>query len=564
MPGVRLVEECTAVFESQFGKSEDVLEAGTFAKILLELGMDEAMVNVVRQQVSFEDGKVSWRRFVEWCANVGDVVGRTPLGLRLIASRHCTHSFDPLRPVPQKIVYDILEAVRSIPSSANTQPWTVIVTQGTARNRLSAEMLEKFDAGDDGHALYENCPKDMNERMKKAVQDYGRQFYGDHFGVEQNDMAGRRAKYRQNYEFWGAPVHLILCAPRHQCVVEGVNGIFLDMGSLLTAILLGAHAHGLGGKPQFSVAKYHDICQKVLGQVLPDDLLVVCGISIGWPTEGRDPRMQPDFFPARLSVDETTRWVSCDSSWLSTTTGVASSNGEHGLLQLIHSRHCSHSLDPRRPVPKDIISAILEAARNVPSTDNSQPWCVTVIQGKARDELSRRMLEDFDSGKDGSQTYKKYSAQNTAQMQKGKDTYGFELYEERHGLARDDKAGRRQKYRPNYEFWGAPVMLLLNLPHNAVAGTYIDVGSFMYAILLGMHAFGLGGKPLGSVAKYTDICREVLGTSAMPENEHLICGLCIGWPTDGRDPREKPDFFPSRLSAEETTRWVVDSPWSAA
>ena len=33
----------------------------------------------------------------------------------------------------------------------------------------------------------------------------------------------------------------------------------------------------------------------------------------------------------------------------------------------------------------------------------------------------------------------------------GKDQYGFELYEQRHGLQRDDADGRRQKYRPNYE-----------------------------------------------------------------------------------------------------------------
>ena len=56
-------------------------------------------------------------------------------------------------------------------------------------------------------------------------------------------------------------------------------------------------------------------------------------------------------------------------------------------------------------------------------------------------------LQEFDGGKDGGQTYKKYSAKNTPLMQKGKDTYGFELYEQRYGLDRDDKVGRRLKYR---------------------------------------------------------------------------------------------------------------------
>eukprot|EP00930_Biecheleria_cincta_P033599 TRINITY_DN23287_c0_g1_i1.p1 TRINITY_DN23287_c0_g1~~TRINITY_DN23287_c0_g1_i1.p1 ORF type:complete len:551 (+),score=69.97 TRINITY_DN23287_c0_g1_i1:51-1655(+) len=485
-----------------------------------------------------------------------------PLGLRHIASRHSSYDFDSSRPVPQKVVQDILEGSRSLPTSANTQPWTIIVAQGAKRDQLSEKMLQKFDAGDDGQAQYASLPENMVERMNKAINDYERQFFEEYLGLERGDKAGRRQKERPSYEFWGAPVHLLLCAPHKQCVAEGVDGVLIDMGTLLTAILMAAHSCGLGGNAQFSVAKYHIICREVLGQEqLQDDLLLVCGISIGWPKSGRDPRTKPGFFPARLGVEETTCW-SCDSAWLSAGVGAAGS-GDHSLLQLIHSRHCSHSLDTARAVPKDMIYAILESALNVPSISNSQPWSITVIQGEARDKLSKRMLEEFDSGKDGGQTYKKYSAENTPQMQKGKDTYGYELYEQKHGLARDDKVGRRQKYRPNYEFWGAPVLLLLRLPKNAVAGTFIDAGSFMYAILLAMHSYGLGGKPLGSVAKFTDICREVLCKEAMPEDEHLVCGICIGWPTDGRDPRVTPDFFPSRLTLDETTRWVVDSSWAA-
>lgn len=500
---------------------------------------------------------------VSEAAGGGDV--QLPSGLQLISSRHCTHKFDPSRAVPREAVVAILDAVRSIPTSGHTQPWTVIVTQGATRDRLTEKMLEKFDAGDDGSAQYTNRPKDMIDRMSKAVNDYGREFYEEHFGLERGDKAGRRAKYRPNYEFWGAPVHLILCAPVGPCLEEDppVDGVFLDMGSLMTAVLLCAHDHGLGGKPQFSVAKYHDVCREVLGkEQLPDDLLVVCGLSIGWPEGDRDPRRQPDFFPTRLSVDETTRWATCDSSWLSAAPGKSIVSKDYGLLHLVKSRHCSHSLDPTQPVAKEIISAILEAARNVPSTNNTQPWHVTVIQGEARDKLSKQMLEDFDGGKDGKQSYKKYSTNPTAQMKKGSDTYGLELYEQRHGLERGDKEGRRLKYRPNYEFWGAPVLLLLNLPKNAVAGTFIDIGSFMYAILLGMHSYGLGGKPQGSIAKYTDICQQVLGTTAMPDDEHLVCGICIGWPSGGRDPRETPDWFPSRLAVEENTRWVADEDWS--
>mmetsp|Transcript_10427 Transcript_10427/g.23590 ORF Transcript_10427/g.23590 Transcript_10427/m.23590 type:complete len:539 (-) Transcript_10427:55-1671(-) len=484
-----------------------------------------------------------------------------PQSLQAMMSLHRTHRFDTSRVVPQKVIVDILEIARSLPTSANTQPWTVIVVQGATRDLLAQKLLQEFDAGTERQMRFQAVPAKMPERWEKACKGYKRDYYESHLGITDGDKDSFRSKYRSNFELWGAPLHIVLCAPVGPCLLEDppVDGVFLDMGTLMTAISLGAHDQGLGVCPQFDLAKYEDVYREVLTKdVLPDDAFVLCGVSIGYPVQGDDRKRE--FMASRLSVSETSRWTSCDSSWLVTPSGAATMP-RHGLLQLMKSRHCSHSLDTMKPVPKEFISSILAAARHVHSYENTQPWQITVIQGEARDRLSNAMLEYFDAGNDGKQTYKKYSAHNTAQMQKGKDTYGTELYEIRHGLQRDDKDGRRLKYRPNYEFWGAPLLLLLNLPKCAVAGTFVDVGSYMYAILLGMHAYGLGGKPLGSVAKYTDICRTVLGTEAMPEDEHLVCGICIGWPTSGRDPRETPDWFPSRLTVEETTRWVVDAHW---
>jgi len=485
-----------------------------------------------------------------------------PLGLRLMTSAHNTRAFDPKKAVPRKVICDILEAIRNLPTSANTQPWTVVVTQGATRDSLAKKMLEKFDAGDDGEAVYPILPTTMTDRMQKAVGSHQEEFE-KFLGVEKGDKDGFRAKLRPDLEFGGAPLHLVLCAPEGPCIKEDpiVDGVFLDMGSLMTAIGLCAHDHGLGVHASMRYSRHSSVYREVLAEKFPADHIVVCGMSIGWPENGRDPRKQQDFMSSRLSVDDTTRWLNCDSSWLSAAP-ARGAGGMHGLHHLVQSRHCSHSLDTSKAVPKDMLASILAAARYVQSAMNSQPWQITVIQGEARDKLSKAMLEHFDAGNDGKQTYKKYSQQNTERMQKGKDMYGTELYEQRHGLERGDTAGRRLKYRPNYEFWGAPVLLLLNLPKSACAGTFVDVGSYMMAILLGMHAYGLGGKPLGSVAKYTDICRQVLGEGAMPENEHLVCGMCIGWPKDGRDPRETPDWFPSRLPMDETTVWVCDEEWS--
>ncbi|CAE7238449.1 nfnB [Symbiodinium sp. CCMP2592] len=439
--------------------------------------------------------------------------GAAPLGIREMSALHATHSFNPSKEIPRQVVKDILEGLRSVPSSANTQPWTIVVVQGATRKLLSEKIVAKFDAGEQGTALYADLPKDMPARMQKAVDAYTKEY---------DAFLGDKAKLRKGCEFFGAPLHLVVCAPKGPCLEESppVDGVFLDMGSAMTAMSFSAFDLGLGVHPQFSLAKYHDIYKEVLKEKMPDDHFVICGLSVGYLENDQDPRNTPGFVPSKLSVDDTTRWVNCDAEWLKTHGDVVTGNSEHGLKHLVHSRHCSHTLDTPRPVPYDFLASILSAARYVTSASNSQPWSVTVIQGAARDKLSKAMLDHFDAGNDGGQTYKKYSTQNTSRMQKGKDQYGYELYEERHKLERDDKDGRRKKYRPNYEFWGAPVLLLLKAPKAAAAGTFVDIGSYMYAILVGMQAYGLGGKPLGSVAKYTDICR--LGVSSF-----RICGF---WP----------------------------------
>ena len=195
------------------------------------------------------------------------------------------------------------------------------------------------------------------------------------------------------------------------------------------------------------------------------------------------------------------------------------------LLQLIESRHCTHSFDPARAVPREVVDSILRAARNCPSTNNTQPWTTIVAQGETRDALVKGMLAKFDAGDNGSASYKNRPAEMPGRMVEAGLRYGKEFYGGHFALARDNKEARRA--------WGAPLHLVLCCPSNAVAGTFLDMGSFMTSILLGAHAHGLGAKPQFSVAKYHDVCRAVLGDKVLPPDLQVVCGLSIGWTADG-------------------------------
>ena len=49
-------------------------------------------------------------------------------------------------------------------------------------------------------------------------------------------------------------------------------------------------------------------------------------------------------------------------------------------------------------MPRGAVEAILRAARNCPSTNNTQPWSTIVAQGDTRDALAKAMLAKFDAG----------------------------------------------------------------------------------------------------------------------------------------------------------------------
>jgi nitroreductase len=118
------------------------------------------------------------------------------------------------------------------------------------------------------------------------------------------------------------------------------------------------------------------------------------------------------------------------------------------------------------------------------------------------------------------------------------------------GIARDDPQARRAHLRGNFQFHGAPVAMILHLPADAVAGTFLEMGFFLQNIMIGLVACGLGSCPQYSVAGYSDCIRAELGLGA---DRLVVCSLAVGYP----DPQAPVNTFaPERASVAEYTRWL--------
>ena len=218
------------------------------------------------------------------------------------------------------------------------------------------------------------------------------------------------------------------------------------------------------------------------------------------------------------------------------------------VLSAITARHCKRAY-LARPVPEALLREVLAAAAHAPSTRNAQPWQVVVLSGAARRRLSDRLCAAFDADTPARPDYDNRRPSSDPRELERAERAGRGLFESL-GIARDDQPSRRAHLRGNFQFHGAPVAMILHLPADAVAGTFLEMGFFLQNIMIGLVACGLGSCPQYSVAGYSDCIRSELGLNA---DRLIVCSLAVGYP----DPHAPVNaFVPERAGLAEYTRWL--------
>jgi len=197
------------------------------------------------------------------------------------------------------------------------------------------------------------------------------------------------------------------------------------------------------------------------------------------------------------------------------------------------------------PVPAETIAKIVEAAGNAPSSKNTQPWRLYLVQGAALDALRKDYLAAFDAGVAGKAGYS-YSPNPLpeAWANRARDC-GISLLKHK-GIGRDDKDKRLAHDRANFEFFGAQQVFFVGVSHSTYShGTFLDVGFMFNNIMLGLAAEGLGSCPQFSVMAYPDILKKHLPAS---DDVLFIAGLPFGVPKKGSHINE---FQPARMPVAE-------------
>ena len=178
-----------------------------------------------------------------------------------------------------------------------------------------------------------------------------------------------------------------------------------------------------------------------------------------------------------------------------------------------------------QPIERGVIDQILALASRAPSMTNTQPWRVHVLTDAARDRLCAEILEAHEADQQPSIDYDYYPKAWKEPYLARRRQIGWGLYGLL-GIGKGDREGTKRQAGRNFDFFGAPVGMMITIDRDLGLGSWLDLGMFLQNIMIAARGAGLDTCPQAAFANYHAIIRRQL---AIPENEILVCGMALGY-----------------------------------
>ncbi|MDF1729196.1 MAG: nitroreductase [Sulfitobacter sp.] len=216
------------------------------------------------------------------------------------------------------------------------------------------------------------------------------------------------------------------------------------------------------------------------------------------------------------------------------------------LTDLLQARYSCRQFRPD-PVPDADITAIVAAARHVPSWCNAQPWQVEVTRGEATDRFRTRMTDLALGGTPPAPDLEWPEGYPGAYGERRR-TCGFQLYDAV-GIEKADRAGRAQQMMRNYALFDAPHVAIVHSP--AALGPYgaMDTGGFVTAFTLAAQARGLATIAQAAIAAYGPQVRDHF---RLGDDRLVLCAISFGYADPEADVNR---FRTERAETDDILRW---------
>lgn len=189
--------------------------------------------------------------------------------------------------------------------------------------------------------------------------------------------------------------------------------------------------------------------------------------------------------------------------------------------RLLAARYSCRAFRPK-PVPRDTIARILDAAQKTASWCNSQPWQVAVFSGAATRRFADVLGEAAGGGHASDFPFpREYRGKYLERRRES----GFQLYNAL-GIARGDKAAYHKQMLENFRFFGAPHVAIVTT--DEALGIYgaVDCGAYVANFMLAAQALGVATVPQAALAGYSEVVRTHLGVG---DDRRVVCGISFGY-----------------------------------
>lgn len=172
-----------------------------------------------------------------------------------------------------------------------------------------------------------------------------------------------------------------------------------------------------------------------------------------------------------------------------------------------------------RPVPVELLRAVVEDAQHAPSWVNAQEWKVWIATGEKLEAVRREYARMTAEGVKGYADFTPaHRDQWSAMAQDNMKTFSERRIAA--GLLEVKEASQAQLFH-------APAVAYLTVPKGASLWAVLDLGGFEQTLLLAAAARGIGSVPAYNLVKYPDVLRRELG---IPDTDAIAVGIALGYP----------------------------------
>ncbi len=191
------------------------------------------------------------------------------------------------------------------------------------------------------------------------------------------------------------------------------------------------------------------------------------------------------------------------------------------VIEAIKARHSVRDFSSR-PVPKETVMKIIEAAIQSPSGGNGQPWEVFAAGGAALERIRKAYRERSQNpagGPGGQQPQQRpHHQERMATIRKER----LVLL----GLDPDDPASDRVFKEWAAGLYGAPLLLVLCMDKSLPAFRKFEIGSFAQTVCLAAMGYGVDSFIAGQFVAHQDVLRKEL---EIPDDLDILIGIGLGY-----------------------------------